>query len=135
MVPIEIEEISEEELAELERELEALEKLEKEKKTERKIEQPSSAERVAATRVSTRSKGAVARISTGIPELDRALEGGIPKGSWVAITGEPGTGKSIMCIHFAWAGLQAGDHVVYVTTEAEFRDVVRQAKQFGMDFE
>ena len=135
MVPIEIEEISEEELAELERELEALEKLEKEKKTEKKIEQPSSAERVAATRVSTRSKGAVARISTGIPELDRALEGGIPKGSWVAITGEPGTGKSIMCIHFAWAGLQAGDPVVYVTTEAEFRDVVRQAKQFGMDFE
>ncbi|MEM4040595.1 MAG: KaiC domain-containing protein, partial [Ignisphaera sp.] len=63
------------------------------------------------------------------------LEGVIPKGSWVAITGEPGTGKSILCMHFAWAGLKTGDPVVYITTEAEFRDVIRQAKQFGMDFE
>ncbi|MEM0371415.1 MAG: KaiC domain-containing protein [Ignisphaera sp.] len=77
----------------------------------------------------------VTRVSTGIPELDEALEGGIPKGSWVAITGEPGTGKSILCMHFAWAGLKTGDPVVYITTEAEFRDVIRQAKQFGMDFE
>ncbi len=129
MVPREIKEISEEELAELERELEALEK--EEKRAARTV----SAERVAAARVAARTKGDVVRVSTGIPELDRALEGGIPKGSWVAITGEPGTGKSILCIHFAWAGLQAGDPVVYVTTEAEFRDVVRQAKQFGMDFE
>jgi KaiC domain protein len=75
------------------------------------------------------------RVSTGIRELDDALEGGIPKGSWVAITGEPGTGKSILCMHYAWAGLQAGDPVVYVTTEAEFRDVIRQARMFGMDFE
>jgi KaiC domain protein len=75
------------------------------------------------------------RVSTGIRELDDALEGGVPKGSWVAITGEPGTGKSILCMHYAWAGLQAGDPVVYVTTEAEFRDVVRQARMFGMDFE
>ncbi|MEM4977241.1 MAG: KaiC domain-containing protein [Desulfurococcaceae archaeon] len=77
----------------------------------------------------------VFRVSTGIPELDAALEGGIPKGSWVAVTGEPGTGKSILCMHFAWAGLKAGDPVVYVTTEAEFRDVVRQARMFNMDFE
>lgn len=74
------------------------------------------------------------RVSTGIEELDRALEGGIPRGSWIAVTGEPGTGKSIMCMHFAWSGLISGDPVVYVTTEAEFRDVVRQAKMFGMDF-
>lgn len=77
----------------------------------------------------------IVRISTGIKELDEALEGGIPKGSWIAITGEPGTGKSILCMHYAWAGLLGGDPVVYVTTEAEFRDVVRQAKMFGMNFE
>jgi KaiC domain protein len=77
----------------------------------------------------------ITRISTGISELDKALDGGIPKGSWVAITGEPGTGKSILCMHFAWAGIQAGDPVVYITTEAEFRDIVKQAKQFNMDFE
>ncbi|MEM0026745.1 MAG: KaiC domain-containing protein [Ignisphaera sp.] len=115
--------ISEDELLEIEKELEELEK----GKISRK-------EVGAEARRETRIAG-VTRISTGISELDRALEGGIPKGSWVAITGEPGTGKSILCMHFAWAGILAGDPVVYVTTEAEFRDVIRQAKMFGMDFE
>lgn len=75
----------------------------------------------------------VQRISTGIEELDKALEGGIPRGSWVVATGEPGVGKSILCMHFAYAGLKAGDPVVYVTTEQEFKDVITQAKQLGMD--
>ena len=74
------------------------------------------------------------RVSTGIEVLDKALEGGIPQGSWVVATGEPGVGKSILSIHFAHAGLKAGDPVVYVTTEQEFRDVMEQAKQLGMDF-
>ena len=68
----------------------------------------------------------VKRISTGVETLDKALEGGVPQGSWVVATGEPGVGKSILCIHFAYAGLKSGDPVVYVTTEQEFRDVVEQ---------
>jgi KaiC domain protein len=74
------------------------------------------------------------RISTGVEVLDRALEGGFPQGSWVVVAGEPGVGKSILSIHFAYAGLRAGDPVVYITTEQEFRDVVEQAEQLGMDF-
>ncbi len=77
----------------------------------------------------------IVRASTGIPRLDAALEGGIPRGTWVAVTGEPGTGKSILCMHFAWAGLKSGDPVIYVTTEAEFKDVIRQARQFKMYFD
>ncbi|MCD6323653.1 MAG: KaiC domain-containing protein [Desulfurococcales archaeon] len=77
----------------------------------------------------------VSRVSTGVDALDAALQGGVPKGSWVAVTGEPGTGKSILCMHYAWAGLKEGDPVIYVTTEAEFRDVVRQARQFRMYFD
>ncbi len=76
----------------------------------------------------------IKRVSTGVEELDRALEGGVPRGSWVAITGEPGTGKSILCMHYAYRGLVEGDPVIYVTTEAEFRDVIRQAEQFNMYF-
>jgi KaiC domain protein len=76
----------------------------------------------------------VERVPFGIRELDEAIEGGVPKGSWVVVTGEPGVGKSILAMHFAWAGLRAGDPVVYVTTEQEFKDVVVQAGQFGMDF-
>ncbi|MGK0550175.1 MAG: ATPase domain-containing protein, partial [Pyrobaculum sp.] len=32
------------------------------------------------------------RIPTGVEALDKALEGGIPQGSWVVVTGEPGVG-------------------------------------------
>jgi KaiC domain protein len=74
------------------------------------------------------------RVSTGVDVLDKALEGGVPQGSWVVVAGEPGVGKSILSIHFAYAGLRTGDPVVYVTTEQEFRDVVEQAEQLGMDF-
>jgi len=122
--------ISEEELLELDEELKRLDRLDQSVTVSHARVERYERE----SRHSLRITG-ITRVSTGIPELDQALEGGIPKGSWVAITGEPGTGKSILCMHFAWAGLRVGDPVVYVTTEAEFRDVVRQAKQFGMDFE
>jgi KaiC domain protein len=126
-------EISEEELEAIEKELKQLDE-ERVRKVSEKAEKTYEEKKPKKIEYRKTTEG-ITRISTGVPELDEALEGGIPKGSWVAITGEPGTGKSILCMHFAWAGLQAGDPVVYVTTEAEFRDVVRQAKMFGMDFE
>lgn len=77
----------------------------------------------------------VERISTGVPGLDRILSGGIPKGFLVALAGEPGTGKTILCIHFVAIGLQVGDPCVYVTTEESRESVIRQAAQFGFDFQ
>jgi len=74
------------------------------------------------------------RISTGIPELDRMLKGGIPKGFLVAVVGEPGCGKTIFCLHFVDAGLRAGDKAIFVTTEESAESIVNQAAQFGMDF-
>jgi KaiC domain protein len=76
----------------------------------------------------------IVREQFGIEALDTALEGGAPRGTWVLATGEPGVGKSILAMHFAWAGLQGGEPVIYVTTESSFRDVVRQADQFNMRF-
>ena len=66
--------------------------------------------------------------------MDNALEGGVPRGTWVVVTGEPGVGKSILAMHFAWSGLASGEPVIYVTTESSFRDVVRQGGQFNMRF-
>ncbi len=79
-------------------------------------------------------RDAVERISTGITELDRILGGGIPKGFFVAVTGEPGTGKTILCLCFAWKGIQLGEKVIYVTTEESRESIVAQAEQFNMDF-
>jgi len=76
----------------------------------------------------------VVREQFGIEALDFALEGGVPRGTWVVVTGEPGVGKSILAMHFAWSGLANGEPVIYVTTESSFRDVVRQGGQFNMRF-
>jgi len=77
----------------------------------------------------------VERLSTGIPEFDRLLAGGIPRGFLVAVTGEPGTGKTIFCIHFIDCGVKEGDVCIYVTTEESRDSILRQAAQFGIDFQ
>ncbi|MHA1609188.1 MAG: KaiC domain-containing protein [Candidatus Njordarchaeales archaeon] len=76
----------------------------------------------------------IERISTGIEELDKILKGGIPKGFVVAVTGEPGTGKTILCLHFIARGLRDGEPGIYVTTEESRESIIRQAEQFGWDF-
>ena len=76
----------------------------------------------------------IVRLSTGIKELDEILRGGIPKGFVVAVTGEPGTGKTILCLHFIEKGLEEGEPGVYVTTEESRESIIRQAEQFGWDF-
>jgi len=128
----------EEEMEETEEESEEGEEAEAELEAEEEAEekQKSTVKQVQKSTAVTRVKEVkIVRVPFGIDKLDEALEGGIPKGSWVVVGGEPGTGKSIMAIHFAWKGLELGDKVIYVTTEQEFYDVIIQAKQFGMDFD
>jgi KaiC domain protein len=78
--------------------------------------------------------GNVTRLSLGIPKLDELLEGGIPRNFFVAVTGEPGTGKTILCIHFINKGINSGDRNIYVTTEESKESIITQAAQFNMDF-
>ena len=74
------------------------------------------------------------RLSTGIPTLDEIIGGGIPKGFFIALTGEPGTGKTITCLHFINQGIKEGDKCIYITTEESIPSIVTQAQQFNMDF-
>ncbi|MHA1593295.1 MAG: KaiC domain-containing protein [Candidatus Baldrarchaeia archaeon] len=76
----------------------------------------------------------IERIPTGVSKLDELLCGGIPRGFFVAVTGPPGTGKTVLCIHFIGEGLKRGEPCIYVTTEESRESIVRQAAQFGMDF-
>lgn len=62
------------------------------------------------------------------------LEGGVPRGFFVAVTGEPGCGKTVFCIHFVARGVEEGDRCVYVTTEEAAESIVRQAQLFNIDF-
>jgi len=75
------------------------------------------------------------RLSTGVPTLDALIEGGVPRGFFVAVVGEPGTGKTILCMHFIARGIADGDRNIYVTTEESRESIINQARQFNMDFE
>ena len=82
-----------------------------------------------------RTKMAIERVTTGVPGLDQLIEGGIPKGRSVLVTGEPGTGKSIFSLQFLAEGLTRGEKVVYVAADEQPFDVVEQAVSMGWDFE
>jgi DNA repair protein RadA/Sms len=56
------------------------------------------------------------RIETGISELDRVLGGGLVPASVVLVGGEPGVGKSTLCLQLA-ARLERAGPFLYVTGE------------------
>ena len=76
----------------------------------------------------------IERLRTGVKGFDKIVAGGVPRGFFVAVVGEPGTGKTVFSIHFAWQGVLEGDKVVYVTTEESRESIIRQAAMFQMDF-
>ena len=72
------------------------------------------------------------RISTGVKGLDKLVQGGIPKGSVVLVSGAPGTGKTILGMQFLEAGIQKGEKCAYVTIEEPPEKIMNQAEQFGL---
>ena len=77
----------------------------------------------------------VVRIKTGIPGLDRLMQGGLVQGSVYLLTGATGTGKTIFGCQYLWYGLQKGETCVYVTLEEDPVDIREDVKCFGWDFE
>ena len=75
------------------------------------------------------------RVPTGIVGLDPLLEGGLPKGRSILVTGEPGTGKSIFALQFLVDGLNRGEKGIYVTADESPMDVLEQAASLGWDLE
>ncbi|MCE4624228.1 MAG: KaiC domain-containing protein [Caldisphaeraceae archaeon] len=77
----------------------------------------------------------IERLSTGIKGFDNLISGGIPRGFFVAVVGEPGTGKTIFSLHYSWQGVKENDKVIYVTTEESRESIIRQGKMFGMSLD
>lgn len=59
------------------------------------------------------------RISTGIPDLDLVLGGGLVPGSVVVVAGEPGTGKTIIAQQICFLNSTADRKTLYYTTVSE----------------
>jgi DNA repair protein RadA/Sms len=74
----------------------------------------------------------VARIVTGIGELDRVAGGGFVPGSATLIGGEPGIGKSTLLIQACAALARRGGRVVYVSGEESTEQVRLRAARLGL---
>ena len=55
----------------------------------------------------------VERISSGIPILDNALDGGVPKGYTTLVYGSPGAGMELFAKQFA-SGSSKEESVAYI---------------------
>jgi len=75
------------------------------------------------------------RITSGIPGLDKLIEGGFVKGSTTLISGGAGTGKTIFCAQFIHEGLKRGETCMFITLEERTGDIVDDVRRFGWDFE
>ncbi|MFH1586706.1 MAG: ATPase domain-containing protein [Candidatus Diapherotrites archaeon] len=77
----------------------------------------------------------VERTKSGIPGLDLLIGGGIPKGNLVVLSGDPGSGKTVMCWQFLNEGaVNQGENGVYISLEETIESIVFGASEFGWDF-
>ena len=72
------------------------------------------------------------RVSSGIPELDVVLGGGIVRGSLVLVGGDPGVGKSTLLTQVA-AHLAKAHRVLYLSAEESCAQVKLRCRRLGLD--
>ncbi len=72
------------------------------------------------------------RLPTGIRNLDGILDGGIPRSSLIAVSGAPGSGKTILVQQLCFHNATAGARVLYLGTLSEpIAKILRNLKQFS----
>jgi circadian clock protein KaiC len=75
------------------------------------------------------------KLSTGIPELDEMMGGGVPEGDSLLVAGSSGTGKSLLATQFISAGLVAGESGIVAVFEERPEEYAERASTFGLDLE
>lgn len=76
----------------------------------------------------------VERVKTGVPGLDDMMDGGIPKGNLVVLSGDPGSGKTVLCWQFIYEGISKyNEPAAYVSLEETEETIYESAIQFGWD--
>src|SRR6185369_1743054 len=72
-------------------------------------------------------------MSSGIPELDLLLGGGIAAGSSTLILGPAGTGKSLLTLHYIAAAVERGEKAAAFVFDGELGLLFARAKGLGID--
>jgi circadian clock protein KaiC len=75
------------------------------------------------------------RVSTGIPQLDTLMGGGIPQFNSLLLAGPSGSGKSIIASQFIAEGLRQDEPGVVAIFEELPADLINRAAKIGLDFD
>ena len=73
------------------------------------------------------------RVKTGIVGLDKMLRGGLIAGRPYVIAGPPGSGKTILGMHFLLQGIRDGINGLYITLSEPASEIKDNISAFGWD--
>ena len=88
---------------------------------------------IAAMQLSSQSTSV--RITSGSPELDEMLHGGMFRDSIVLVSGATGTGKTLSTTHFMAGGCDQGERCLLLAYEESRDQLFRNAAGWGFDFQ
>jgi KaiC/GvpD/RAD55 family RecA-like ATPase len=74
--------------------------------------------------------GEMERESIGIKEINEMVQGGLPRGSIIGLSGPPGVGKSIFSLHFLLEGARKGQKSVYINLEEPRSNIDNMINEF-----
>lgn len=75
------------------------------------------------------------RLNFDLPELEKMLGGGLPKGSTTLVAGSLGVGKTLLGLHYLMAGAKRGEPGLYVGFYESAAQLYNKAARFGMDLQ
>jgi circadian clock protein KaiC len=73
--------------------------------------------------------------STGVAELDAMFSGGLSRGCPTLVLGPPGSGKTIIALHFLEAGLRAGERCLYLGFQEPPERLLAKAERVGISLQ
>lgn len=74
---------------------------------------------------------AVEKIRTGIPGLDKLMDGGLNKNSTSVVIGSSGTGKTTFALQFLRRGLEEGSEGIHITLDETKEQIMKEAVNLG----
>ena len=75
------------------------------------------------------------KVSTGIENFDKLIEGGFEKNSINLLFGSTGSGKSIFGTQFLIEGIKKNENCLYVTFEEKKHEFFSNMKELGFDLD
>ena len=97
----------------------------------RRMQSPRNRNRGSRSSHSRLEGRADERCSTGVEGLDDILAGGLPRGGFYLIQGDPGSGKTTLALQFLLEGLRRGEKVFYITLSETKQELLQVARSHG----